>query len=587
MLQFPVLAQSVRWLFIGVLSLPIIAGVAGVLLPAFGYFPALGETSFSLRVFAGLWQVEGIGWMAWLSFLTGIAATALASLLAVALLAAFYQHSWLQILQRLLSPLLVLPHAAAAIALLFILAPSGWAARIGAQITGDGLPPQWALPYDQYGIAVILALALKELPFIFLMALSVLTQPQLQVRLHRHIHCAQAMGYAPVTAFIKVALPVIYPHLRLPILAVLAYATANVEIPLLLGPNNPPTLAVAVLQWFNHVDLSMRFQGSAAAVLQLLVTLTALASWWAAEQLLARWAQHMRLNGQRKQLSNRVRVVAWAGSLLFIMAGLLMLTSMLVWSVATYWPFPALLPEGVTLLHWQTALPALASPLVTTLVLGIAVSLLAVTVALLALEAETGFLATRSARWRQWDRAVVTLTLYLPLLVPGVAFLFGLVWFQQRWFAGSVVTSVFVSHLIYVLPYVFISLAVAYRRLDPRYVKVAAGLGQSPWQIFWRLKLPMLFGPILVAMALGMAISFSQYLPTLLSGGGSISTVTTEAVAVASGSSQRLSAVYVLVQVLLPLSGFFLAWWLPGRFFNPAARMKRRQQRIPANDVGA
>lgn len=586
MIRFPVIAQAVRWIFISVLSLPIIAGVVGVMLPAFGYFPALGQNTFSLSVFAELWQVEGIGRMAWLSFFTGVTATALAALLTTALLATFYQHSGLHTLQRLLSPLLVLPHAAAAIALLFILAPSGWAARIGAMITGDVLTPQWALPYDPHGVAVILALALKELPFIFLMALSVLTQPQLQTRLHKHIKCAQAMGYAPVTAFIKVALPVIYPHLRLPVLAVLAYATANVEIPLLLGPNNPPTLAVVVLQWFNHVDLSMRFQASAAAVLQLLVTLAALASWWVAEQIVASWAKRMRLSGQRNQLSNLIQVFAWTGALLFVIAGVLMLTSLVVWSVATYWTFPALLPEGVTLLHWQTALTALTQPLITTLVLGIAVSLVAVTVALLALEAEAGNMSKRTVRWQQWDKIAVNITLYLPLLVPGVAFLFGLVWFQQRWLAGSVITHVFVSHLIYVLPYVFISLAVAYRRLDPRYVKVAAGLGKSPWQVFWQVKLPMLFGPVLVAMALGMAISFSQYLPTLLSGGGRITTVTTEAVAVAAGSSQRLSAVYVLVQVLLPLSGFALAWYLPGRFFNPAARAKRRQQRI-ANDTGA
>lgn len=74
-------------------------------------------------------------------------------------------------------------------------------------------------------------------------------------------------------------LPVIYPQIRLPILAVLAFSTANVEIPLLLGPNNPATLGVAVVQWFNHVDLSLRFQASAAAMIQVGVTLSALLVW--------------------------------------------------------------------------------------------------------------------------------------------------------------------------------------------------------------------------------------------------------------------------------------------------------------------
>ncbi len=73
----------------------------------------------------------------------------------------------------------------------------------------------------------------------------------------------------------------------------------------------------------------------------------------------------------------------------------------------------------------------------------------------------------------------------------------------------------------------------------------------------------------MVAFALGLAISFSQYLPTLLATGGAISTVTTEAVAAASGSSMRLSAAYVIIQAVLPLVGFLLAWWLPGVLFTP------------------
>ena len=87
-----------------------------------------------------------------------------------------------------------------------------------------------------------------------------------------YFQSATALGYSPVTVFFKAIFPIVYPQVRLPILAVLAYATANVEIPLLLGPNNPPTLAVAVVQWFNHVDLSMRFQASSAALLQVAVT---------------------------------------------------------------------------------------------------------------------------------------------------------------------------------------------------------------------------------------------------------------------------------------------------------------------------
>ncbi|MFP3354239.1 ABC transporter permease, partial [Pseudoalteromonas sp. SIMBA_153] len=62
--------------------------------------------------------------------------------------------------------------------------------------------------------------------------------------------------------------------------------------------------------------------------------------------------------------------------------------------------------------------------------------------------------------------------IYLPLLVPSIAFLFGLVWLQQLANHQSEFFNVAFAHLLFVLPYVFLSLASSYRRLDPRFAHV-------------------------------------------------------------------------------------------------------------------
>lgn len=601
MTLFQRLTLSVRALLTLLLSLPVLAGLVGVVLPAFGYFPALDAHHFTLSVFAQLFAIDGMGKMALLSFFTGLLATIISVASAFLLLAVFYRSSYLNKLQTWLSPLLVLPHAAAAIALLFVLSPSGFFSSIVANVsnilssiglseaTSVGgasvlLPPTWAFPYDSYGISIIIALALKELPFVFLMAVSVMSQPHVKRKFDGYFNSATALGYSPVTLFFKVIFPIVYPQVRLPILAVLAYATANVEIPLLLGPNNPPTLAVAVVQWFNHVDLSMRFQASAAALLQVAVTLAAISVWIMGEKV----AKHAQIrfysNGHRHTGKTLSDIVAYGVVALYTLLIVSIIISTLLWSFATFWQFPAVLPKGLTLLHWQTTLAALAEPFNNTVLLAVLVSGFSVIVATLALEAETfsgnnGPKSKPSSFFNGGAGALLSLTLFLPLLVPGVAFLYGLVWFQLAYFNEAVWFHLFISHLVYVLPYVFISLAVAYRKFDPRYIQVAYGMGKSPWQIFLKIKLPLLFAPMLVAFALGLAISFSQYLPTLLSTGGRIATVTTEAVAAASGSSARLTAVYVIVQMLMPLLGFVLAWWLPTICFNPMGRYTLLQTR--------
>ncbi|MEO0387348.1 MAG: ABC transporter permease, partial [Pseudomonadota bacterium] len=75
--------------------------------------------------------------------------------------------------------------------------------------------------------------------------------------------------------------------------------------------------------------------------------------------------------------------------------------------------------------------------------------------------------------------------------------------------------------------------------------------------------LPMLLAPVLTAMAVGIAVSVGQYLPTLLAGGGTVVTLTTEAVALAAGGDRRAIGVFGLVQTLAALLPFMLALLLP------------------------
>jgi putative thiamine transport system permease protein len=147
--------------------------------------------------------------------------------------------------------------------------------------------------------------------------------------------------------------------------------------------------------------------------------------------------------------------------------------------------------------------------------------------------------------------------------VPQVAFLFGLqVLGIFVGFDGNA-SGVAFAHLLFVLPYVFLSLADPWEALDPRYIAVAASLGASPRRIFWRVRLPLLLAPVLTAAAVGFAVSIGLYLPTLLIGAGRVTTLTTEAVALASGGDRRLIGVFGLMQLAAPFAGFALALAIP------------------------
>ena len=123
------------------------------------------------------------------------------------------------------------------------------------------------------------------------------------------------------------------------------------------------------------------------------------------------------------------------------------------------------------------------------------------------------------------------------------------------------------SHLVFVLPYVFLSLADPWRALDPRYARSASSLGASPGAVLWRVRMPMLLRSVLLAFAIGCGVSVGLYLPTLFAGAGRIATLTTDAVTLSSGADRRVMGVYAFLQAAIPLLAYGVAWALPAVLF--------------------
>jgi putative thiamine transport system permease protein len=201
----------------------------------------------------------------------------------------------------------------------------------------------------------------------------------------------------------------------------------------------------------------------------------------------------------------------------------------------------------------------LASPIATTLLVALGATLIALVLVLGCLENEART-HRRAGIWSLW-------VLYVPLLVPQIAFLFGAqVLLVRTGFDGTLAAVVW-AHLIFVLPYLFLSLADPWRSLDPRYARTAASLGAAPLRIFLRLKLPLLVGPLLIACAVAFAVSVGLYLPTLFAGNGRVATLTTDAVTLSAGADRRVIGTYALLQALLPMIAYALAVVVPvGRF---------------------
>lgn len=539
-------------LTIALLIGPVAAGLAGTVAPALGYFPALGGTALSLAPVQAVFDAPGMGASVRLSLVTGLLATAMSLGITALILAGWSGTRSFRWIQALLSPLLSVPHAAAAFGLAFLIAPSGWIARaLSPWLTGWGRPPDLLIVNDPMGLAMVAGLVVKEVPFLLLMAIAALPQTRPgQTRL-----VTASLGYTRLRGWFLITLPQLYARIRLPVYAVLAYSMSVVDVALILGPSTPAPLAVRVVEWMNDPDLSMRFQAAAGAVLQLALVLLALAMWRLLETGAAGWALRATGSGFRGRWSAAGRGLGLTLAALSICAVLGGLAGLAIWSLAGFWGFPDTFPGTLTTRHWMRHGPALPPVIGQTLLIAALATLAALVLVLACLQNE--------ARRNQRKTATALWLLYLPLLIPQVAFLPGF----QTWALVLDIDlglgAVVLAHLVFVLPYVMLSLQDVFHAIDTRHLTVAASLGASPRAQFWRVRLPILLAPILTAAAVGFAVSVGQYLPTLLVGAGRIPTLTTEAVALASGGDRRVIGVYAIAQTAVVVAGFAIALIAP------------------------
>ena len=482
---------------------------------------------------------------------TGLAASMVSWLLCAWLLGRYFPGPGWAAMVRSLGPLLALPHAAFAIGLVLLIAPSGWLLRaLSPWATGFTLPPPWSSTQDPWGLGLIAVLVAKELPFLLWAAASQLQRADVAQRWSRELLLARSMGYSRSQAWWRVLWPQLGPRLRWPMLAVLAYSLTVVDVALVIGPSAPPTLAVLTWQWLLDADVLRNAQGAAGAwLLALTVGLLTLLLWLGQRDGAgrARWS-----DGRRGRAAATILPPRNIGLALLLGLYLAVLLALAVGSVSGVWTFPALLPQSLTLEAWRTVADSL-STVGTTLSLALAAAAAALVWSVLWLESAPA----------AWDR-VLRQWVYLPLALPAVLWVIGVHGLTLRWGIDATWPGLWLAHSLACVPYVLIALSPAYLGFDPRLRHVAQSLGHAQVVFLWRIKWPLLRAALASGFAVGFAVSVAQYLPTVFIGAGRYSTVTTEAVALASGAQRSLGAAHA-----------WLLWLLPALVFGAAAMLGR------------
>ncbi len=501
-----------------------------------GILPVLGRASPSLEAWRALAEWPGLAASVALTLRVAIAATAAS--LATALLLAPWLERYGRRVAPLLLALLAIPHAALSVGVSALVAPSGWLARLLATLAGWSAPPDVVTVRDPVGVAVVLALVLKETAFLLLIVRAAL--PRLDVA--GTLRVAGSLGHGTARAWALAVYPQLWRSLRLPVLAALAFSLGSADVPLVLGPLTPPPLAVQVARWSVDPDLLRLLPAAAASVLLTLLSIAGVAAAWLLARLAGAVVRAVASAGPAPGGTGRIAALAIAGPLAAVAAGALLMLPL--WAGAAAWRFPDLAPSGWTVELLRARTSGLSDPAVATVEIALAATALAMLLAVARFGAGRG--APRIA--------------LIVLLLPQPALLLGAQLLLIRLGIDGTIGAVVLTHLVFVLPYVLLALAGPWRAVDTRYARAAAALGAGPARTLLRVTLPLLATPLLAAAAIGFSVSAGLYLPTVFAGGGRIETLATRTVALGSGADRRLAAAAGLAAAALPLLAFAPAW---------------------------
>ena len=240
---------------------------------------------------------------------------------------------------------------------------------------------------------------------------------------------------------------------------------------------------------------------------------------------------------RRTIASITARLVALVLAAVVILGPLL---SLLLWSLAERWTYPAAWPQRLGFRYWSRMLTGdFLDPLKMSLLIAVIV-----TVAALACAVPLGYAL---ARLSFPGRTLVLLAFLLPQAFPQLPVFAAATREFYRWGLAGTVTGVVLVHLVGGLVFAVWTMTAVFRSIDASLEEAAYNLGASTTRAFLTVSLPLAVPGLVASALLVFLYSLDEFTGTLLVGAPFVTTLPVYMYTASQGYEMQIASVTALV----------------------------------------
>ncbi len=396
--------------------------------------------------------------------------------------------------------LISFPHISYCIGITYLFATSGLFARLFAIFYGNEIPFTSSSGDGLANFIYILSLALREVPFLVLIGLSVwnkINSNQIQQQV-------SVLGHSELSALMNCIFPLWLKSMGLPILIIIAFSFSNYEFSLILGPQFPDMINVKIIEsWYSS-------NRELTKLLNSLIIITVLISSFAILILFyLRKVTIIYLKTTRLFISINYNLYLLGKYLVILLITLFIVIFLITFflSINNSWFFPSIIPVTFTLKGWTYMIDNYAELFLNSILISSVISISSLILMTYIIEI--------SLKNNKIFRILLLLS-FIILVMPQNIMLIGISGLMTRLSIFSIEIWFYFSLFIYIFPYTYFMMKQTYEDFNPQYIDNANVLGISKIKSFFYIKLPLMINDFLLIFGVSFSVCFYQFLQGII-----------------------------------------------------------------------